>query len=774
MSRSVRCPGAWRSIDAIVGRAARLALALAWLFGADAASAQNPAEVFELPTVSVVGTTPLPGLGTAARDVPANVQIFGSREIGQQRPLDLTDFLDRNANSVGTGSGQGNPYQRDLSFRGFAASPLLGTPQGISVFQDGVRINEAFGDVVNWDLLPPEAISSVQLIPGSNPLFGLNTLGGALAVYTKSGAQYPGGSLELSTGSFRRHTALVQYGGARDRLDYFLAGDVSSDDGWAEHNPSRVKRMFGKVGYQDDRSDLDVSLTLADNTLQGTQTLPQSWLDTPREAYTFPDTNENRLAFLAAKGSRFLSDVALLGGTLYYRRYRNANLSSNVNADFGVLDPSTGIPDDTEATNDRSVTDQRSWGLGLQFTLLGDLAGRRNQFIIGASGDFGDTGFTQQSQPAQFGTGREAIATGDFVPETDVDTRNRYWGAFFADTLALDERWTLTLAGRYNRARIDVNDRSGEDPGLDSASTFSRLNPAFGVNFNPSPAVTAYASYSEGMRAPSPVELTCADAQAPCKLPNVFLTDPPLRKVVSRTIEAGARGRHGSGVDWSAAVYRTDLDDDIAFITTGQGAVSSGFFQNIGKTRREGIELGANVQLSAVSLNLRYSRTNATFRSTFLAASPNNSTANANGAIVVHPGDRVPGIPADSFKLRADLELAQGWSLGASLVVASSQYAHGDENNRDRNGRVPGYAVVDLDARWRFARDWELFAALSNVFDRRYQNFAILGANAFNGPERTFGPALGLAPAPEQFRAVGAPRGAWIGVRYAFALAEKP
>ena len=756
------------------GRAARSALALAWLFGAHAASAQNPAEVFELPAVTVVGTTPLPGLGTAARDVPANVQIFGSREIGLQRPLDLTEFLDRNANSVGTGSAQGNPYQRDLSFRGFAASPLLGTPQGISVFQDGVRINEAFGDVVNWDLLLPAAISSVQLIPGSNPLFGLNTLGGALALYTKSGAQYPGGSLELSTGSFRRRTALLQFGGARDRLDYYLAGDVSSDDGWAEHNPSRVKRMFGKVGYQDDRSDLDVSLTLADNTLQGTQTLPQSWLDTPRQAYTFPDTNANRLAFLAAKGSRFLSDTALLGGNVYLRRYHNDNLSSNVNGDFGELDPETGVPQANEATNDRSVTEQRSWGMGLQLTLLGEVAGRRNQFIVGTSGDFGDTDFTQASQPAQFGPGREAIATGDFAPETDVDTRNRYLGLFFADTLALDERWTLTLAGRYNRARIDVRDRSGEDPGLDSTSTFARFNPAVGLNFNPSAALTAYAAYSEGMRAPSPVELTCADALAPCKLPNVFLSDPQLRKVVSRTAEAGARGRYRSDIDWSAAVYRTDLDDDIAFITTGQGAVSTGFFQNIGKTRREGIELGANVRLSALSLDLRYSRTNATFRSTFLAASPNNSTADASGASVVHPGDRVPGIPADSFKLRADLDLARGWSVGASFVVASSQYAHGDENNQDANGRVPGYAVVDMDARWRFARNWELFAAVSNIFDRRYQNFAILGANAFNGPERTFGPALGLAPTPEQFRAVGTPRGAWIGVRYAFALAEKP
>ena len=753
------------------GAAALSALAIALC--TDPARADNPAEAFELPAVSVIGTTPLPGLGTAPRDVPANVQVFGGRDVARQRPLDLSEFLDRNANSTGTGSGQGNPYQNDLSFRGFSASPLLGTPQGISVFQDGVRINEAFGDVVNWDLLPRSAISSVQLIPGSNPVFGLNTLGGALAIYTKSGAQYPGAAVELSGGAFGRRTVELEYGAQRDRLDFFVTGNLARDDGWAEHNASRVKQFFGKVGYQDDRSDLDLSVTLADNTLNGTQTLPESWLDTPRQAYTFPDLNENRLAFITAKGSRFLSDSALLGGNLYFRHYRNANLSSNVNGDFGKTDPDTGLVQTNEATNDRSAIDQKSWGFGLQLTLQGDLSGLKNQFIAGFSGDFGDTTFTQASQPATFASSRDTLGTGEFAPETDVGTRNRYLGAFFVDTLGLSEQWTLTIAGRYNHARIDVADRSGTDPGLDSASSFSRFNPALGINFNPTPAVTAYASYSEGMRAPSPIELTCADAAAPCKLPNVFLSDPPLKKVVSRTIEVGARGRPWTDASWSATAYRSDLDDDIQFVASGQGAINAGFFRNVGNTRRAGIELAAGARFSAVTLNLRYSHIDATFRSSFVAASANNSTADASGAIDVNPGNRIPGIPEDSFKLRADLDLSAGWSIGASVVAASSQFAHGDENNRDRHGRVPGYTVVDLDARWQVAHGWEIFASVANLFDRRYQNFAILGANVFTGPERTFGPAVGIDPQAEQFRALGTPRGFWLGVRYAFTSDER-
>ena len=713
------------------------ALALAWSL-INGAAADNPAEVFELPAIEVVGTTPLPGLGTPLKDVPANVQTFSRRDFDRQRPFDLTDFLGRNANSVAAGSAQGNAYQQDLMFRGFTASPLLGTPQGLSVFQDGVRINESFGDVVNWDLLAPSAISSVQLIPGSNPAFGLNTLGGALAIYTRSGAQYPGGAIELSGGSFGRKSAEFEYGGKQDRVDYFATANFSDENGWAEHNPSRIKQFFGKLGYQDDLNDLDLSLTLADNTLQGTQTLPESWLDTPRQAYTFPDINENRLAFATLKGSRFLSDSALLGGTAYYRHYRNNNVSSNVNNDYGSIDPDTGLPQSNEATNDQSTIDQKSWGLGVQLTLTGDLAARKNQFLLGASGDFGNTGFRQQSQNATFTSDRNTITTGPFEPETDVATTNRYLGAYFADTLALDEQWTLTLSGRYNYARIAITDLSGEDPDLNGTYTFTRFNPAVGINFNPSPLLTVYATFNEGNRAPTPIELTCSNASAPCKLPNVFLADPPLQQVVSKTFEAGARGKLSPALQWAAAIYRTDLENDIQFIASGAGATNIGYFQNVGPTRRQGVELTGAGQWGDLRVTLRYSYIDATFRSTFLAASANNSTAD-DGAITVQPGDRIPGIPAN-----------------------------GDENNHDVHGPVPGYTVVNLDSQWQVTTSLQLFASIANLFNRQYQNFGLLGVNAFTGPDRTFGPALGIDPVSEQFRGLGAPRGFWVGLRYAF------
>jgi iron complex outermembrane recepter protein len=725
------------------------------------AAAENPAEVMELGKIDVVATTPLPGLGTPLARVPANVQLFGAADLAKQRPSSLPDFLDSNAASVSLNSGQGNPFQPDLSYRGFTASPLLGLSQGLSVFQDGVRVNEPFGDVVNWDLIPKSAIASVQLLPGSSPAFGPNTLGGALSIYTKSGDQFPGGSLDAYGGSFGRRALEIEQGGSRGEWDYFVTAHALRDDGWAAHNPSRLNQLFAKVGYQTDATDLDLAFTAADNTLDGTQTIPLSFLGDIRQAYTYPDRTTNRLTFLTLKGSRFLAAGTLLGMTAYARRLRSGNFASNVNGDFGEPLASGGV-DAVQATNDVSDIDQASHGIGVQLTLEGKPWQRDNRFEAGASGDWGDTRFTRNSQPAQFDASRGTVATGDFELVTDAQTRNAHYGVFATDSLALNEYWVATLSARYNIARISIEDRSGNDPGLAGSHRFARLNPALGVTFNPTPRLTTYAAYTESMRAPTPVELTCADPDAPCKLPNNFLSDPPLQLVTARTIEAGARGKLGDAGKWSAAVYRTALTNDIQFVSSVAGAANAGYFRNVGKTRRQGIELAAEQKAGPIEIEGRVSLIDATFQSPFLEASPNNSSSDASGAAQVLPGDRIPGIPQRTFKLRLEYDPGP-WSAGATLVARSAIYARGDENNRDANGRVPGYTLLNLNARWNVMARTLLYASVDNVFDKRYANFGILGRNFFTGEGRTFD---GANSAVEQFRGMGAPRGAWLGIRH--------
>ena len=154
--------------------------------------------------VEVIATTPLPGVDLPLSQIPAPVQTAIDRDIEESGALDLADFLNRRLNGVHVNEMQGNPFQPDISFRGYTASPLLGTPQGLSIYMDGVRLNQPFGDVVSWDLIPRMAISAIALMPGSNPLFGLNTLGGALSIQTKDGRSNPGTTVQAIYGSHVR------------------------------------------------------------------------------------------------------------------------------------------------------------------------------------------------------------------------------------------------------------------------------------------------------------------------------------------------------------------------------------------------------------------------------------------------------------------------------------------------------------------------------------------------------------------------------------------
>ena len=165
--------------------------------------AASPPPLEEVVVVAPYGTAVDPAL------VPANVQrAVAEQSCNARKSLDLTDFLNRQFSSVSINHAQNNPLQPDFNFRGFTASPLLGLPQGLSVYQNGVRINEPFGDTINWDLIPMSAIDSVQMLAGAQPVFGLNTLGGALSLQMKNGFNYEGTQAEVYGGSFGRRGAI--------------------------------------------------------------------------------------------------------------------------------------------------------------------------------------------------------------------------------------------------------------------------------------------------------------------------------------------------------------------------------------------------------------------------------------------------------------------------------------------------------------------------------------------------------------------------------------
>src|SRR5258708_12914852 len=209
----------------------------------------------------------------------------------RQQTLDLADYLNNNFSGVNVSESADNPFQVDINYHGFTASPLLGTPGGLSVYVDGVRVNESFGDTVNWDLIPQSAISTVTLMSGSNPVFGLNSLGGALSVKTKSGHDDPGTEFEAYGGSFGRRSFEGATGGEFGNFDYFLTGNYFDETGWRDYSPTRVYQGFGKVDCHNDKTDMNLSYTYADTSRYRNGATPMSMLHSRRAAsYTLDFT----------------------------------------------------------------------------------------------------------------------------------------------------------------------------------------------------------------------------------------------------------------------------------------------------------------------------------------------------------------------------------------------------------------------------------------------------------------------------------------------------
>jgi outer membrane receptor protein involved in Fe transport len=795
--------------------------------------------------VDVIATTPLPGVDLEPGEIPTPVQAATRRDIEMSGALDLSDFLNRRLSGIHVNEIQGNPFQPDVNYRGYTASPLLGTPQGLSVYMDGVRLNQPFGDVVSWDLIPRIAIAEVALMPGSNPLFGLNTLGGALSIQTKDGRSQRGTSLQLGGGSFGRGTADFEHGGYNEQgLNWYLGNSLFFEDGWRDDSPSNVRQFFGKLGWQRKETTLGLTVSYASNLLSGNGLQEQRFLDRDYASiYTRPDIAGNQSPFINLTARHSATSRLILSGNIYYRYIRTNTFNGDINEDSldqQVYQPSaaervaladagyTGFPpggataantpfpfwrcigqvllrdEPGEICNgllNLTRSQQRNYGLSGQATWFGALSGHRDQLTVGAAYDGNSVGFQQSSQlgyinPDRSITGVNAFGdgvTGGEVEgepyDTRVDLRGRiHTGSVFAtNTLSVGNAWSVTLSGRYNRSSINNRDLvipEGGPGSLNGDHVFDRFNPAVGMTFRPWSRLNAYASYTEGNRAPTSIELGCADPNTPCKLPNALAGDPPLEQVVTRTVEAGLRGGIEGRLNWNVGWFRADNRQDILFVASEQ--TGFGYFKNFGRTLRQGMKFDIDGQLWRVSLGGTYNFLDATFQSPELVDGSSNSANDAGargleGLIEIDPGAQIPLIPRHIFKAYADLQATSKLTVNLGLIAMSGAYARGNENNLHQpdglyylgSGSSPGYAVVNLGARYQITSRLRFFVQVNNLFNRQYFTAAQLGPTGFTDTgafiARPFAAADGEFPLRHAtFYAPGAARGAWGGVRINF------
>ena len=719
-------------------------------------SSAAPDQTITLPTVEVVAATPLLGSGVDRNTVPAQTHVLTSRDITRDGDANALRALNEQVPGVTLDAAAGNPFQPSLFYHGFQASPLQGNPQGLAVYVNGARFNQPFGDIVNWDLIPSIAIDRMDLV-GSNPVFGLNALGGALAVQMKNGFGYHGAEVDALGGSFDQYQGQLQSGVQVGDTAAYLAVTGVHEGGWRDLQSSNLGNLYGDIGWRGDRGEVHVNVIAANTRLNGPGTSPVQLLAVdPAAQFTAPNLITNSYTQVNLTSSYQISDNTSLQGNLYseylLQKVANGNVpnATPCDDDTGFLCVSPGVfatgRDGAPITDflnggpysdlDQQSTNTYGYGGALQATNRTPLFGHPNHFIAGISFDGGQTLFNASTQIGGltledrvfFGPGITIDQADGSIAPVRLAVSNAYYGAFFTDTFDVTPKLSANLAGRYNFAQINLSDQLGS--ALSGDHSFGHFNPAGGLTWKLLPEVSAYASYAVANRAPTPAELSCASAASPCSLANFFVGDPSLQQVVAHTVEAGLRARAhpfaGATLSSTLAYFHTALDNDIQFVNSPiQGRA---FFQNVGSTLRQGIDLDIEFKTDRLLAWLAYSYTDAQFQTGFTASSENNPGADSEGNIQTQPGDRLPGIPANLVKLGVDYKLTDAWTVGGSGIYASGQFLFGDEANL--TPPTPPYFVANLHTSYQVTKNLQLYALLQNAFNATYYTFGTFSPTA--------------------------------------------
>jgi len=752
-----------------------------------------------LDEIVVVGVTPVPGFNVDRDKIPGNIQTLRSSDLNRNGAASVLGALDQQVSSVNFNDTAADPFQPDVLFRGFEASPVLGTPQGMAVYQNGVRINEAFGDTVNWDLVPDIAIDRIDTLSATS-VFGLNALGGAMTVTMKNGFTYQGFDATVSGGSFNQRQAQAEYGVNDGPLGAYVAVNSLKEGGWRHFAQDRIRQYYLDLSLHTDALTSDLSYSRGNNRLFGQGAAPvQSLAISTENIFTGPQNNINNLDMLTLDTAYGFTPTLTLSNVIYFRNYRQT-VANGDNSNYAACDPTVApgllcdgdyvltdtlgqnIPDITHGgaaiigQNDYEDIHSQTWGGSLQFSSTEKILEHGNAFAIGATVDTSTSNFFSGTELGLENAALTILPSPYFVATPEgvdstatpviLNANNKYYGVYLTDTFDVTPPLSVTVTGRYNMARVDLSDRNGD--ALNGNNRFTHFDPSAGVTYKIIPALTVYGSYAVNNRAPTASELECANPAAPCLLPTNLASDPPLKQVVSETVEAGARGSWSdAGVGkfgYDLSVYRSNSENDIYGIST---TIASGFFQNVGSTRREGADLDLTYQYGRVSAYVQYTYLKATFRSAFLEPSPANPFQDANGNVQVEVGDELPLIPKTRVKLGADVRVLTEWSVGGTLSTIGPSFYRGDEDNQ--NPQLPGYTVASLRTSYKLAKNVRVFANVQNLFDRHYSTFGILGDPTGVGAPGV--PPNGVLGDPEvdpQFQSPAMPRAYFGGVRISF------
>ena len=730
------------------------------------------AQATAAPQVEVIGTSPLAGLGVDRNLLPYASQTVRRGALDQAQGDTMTDFLARRLPGMQVNDIQGSPFQADLTYRGYRASGLLGASQGLSVYLDGVRINEPFGDVINWDMVPEFALQSLTVLPGANPSFGLNTLGGAIVLETVDGRSAEGLRAEAGFGSHGRKRAEVGLGQRHaNGWHSYVGGTVFDENGWRDHSPGKQALVLARIGRSEGGTDWSVGVLGGSATLVGNGLLPSATLDedgnrtpdlyaTSRSAvFTHPDRTKNRLAQATFNFSQQLAAGSRLQALAYARNSRRDTVNGDGADDFDPLQP------DENASLNTTATRQSAWGAALS---LARRSGA-HQWQVGASVDSSRVRYRQLEQEGSFDASRGVLA-GDEEAELSASVigRSLHLGLYATDTWQLAPGTHVTATLRANRSRVSntlttVDDDTGVLEAKPKESfTYTSLNPALGVTQQLGTGLAVFANLARNTRVPTVIELGCADPDEPCRLPVGLQSDPYLKQVRATSLEAGLRWRPAPGQRLELSLFRTDNRDDIVFRSVS--AVSQlGYFQNFKRTRHQGLDTSWQAQYGPVAVTASYSHLQATYQAHGLLRMGERN-------VTITPGTKMAGLPRHSAKLGADWTLGRGLSVGADMQIVSSRGVQGNEDGLLEDGAtevhrltIPGHTLLHLRLQWQATPALSVVARVTNALNKRYETYGALAETVFDAQGNFTGneeDALFVAP--------GAPRSLWLGLRLKF------
>ena len=696
---------------------------------------------------------------------------------------DLASALAREVPGISLAEASGNPWQASITWRGYGASALQGTEQGMAVYLDGVRFNQPFGDILTLDLLPEIALAGAELREAS-PIYGRNALGGAILLRTVNGSERPGLRGSIGGDSFGGYVGSASWGAD----NAFLVIDAVEDEGWRDDSPSSLLRGFGSFDLAREGWGVGLKLLGADTRLFGNGVAPVELLDADYLAvFTKPDITDSRFARATLLPYLELGPTSRLQGVLHYQYLRRASANGDL-AEFGACDhdPSilcvgeedegfeevlrdsaTGATVDIDpeiedyAVFNRGRERTHGGGAGLQFLDEHETAAGEWRLALGVQFDSYRTRFDARSELGELLEDRSVEALGtDIVSEeggitpVSVTSKLRDVALYASAEIPLTKWLAAEMGLRWSHNRVKLVDHVGT--ALNGRHSFRQLSPSIEFDIEPAPDWELSFGFAETARNPTPAELSCADPEAPCALANFFVADPPLDPVTTNHWHAEANYEAGS-LTMRGGLWRSDSRKDIRHIASG--IRGRAYFANLGRSRRQGFDLALQWRSGPWEIAADYALTDARFRSAFDISSPANPAADDDGVLSVARGDRLPNIPRHSGNLRLAYQRDR-WGLATFARLCSGQYLVGDESND--NPRIPGYAVVDAMGHVTLTPSLTFKLEMRNIFDRKYASFG-----TFSEVEEIY---LAEAPDAEDSRAYapGMPRRISASVEFRF------